>query len=174
MIALVFLTYNVLIAYAESFTTLDIKHQDPLTSKNLEKARKFVNMSGLLDRVFLKRPGGVKHDVLLYTMQLTLAHMSLTAGLSSPASETVCFPQSQQMAYSTAARQPMFDGRGHINVELVLHIVNFFKYHFMRKEEQLCAPYMSLSECERPQGWAKMLQDGPQRLGKHWKGCYSK
>jgi len=139
----------------------------------MEKLTSFVNMTGVLDRVFQKRPKGVKSDSLLLTIQLALSHISLNAGLSTPASVILRFPESQQMAYSTAYTHPIFSNTGQVDVNWALHVVNFFRYHLLRESEQLCAPYSTLTDFERPQCWSTRLRNGPQTLGKHWKGCYS-
>lgn len=145
-------------------------------SKNIIIVKKFIN-HGLLDRVFDKRNSrgrgpATKADLLLYTIQLTLTHASLNANPMSSIAMTMRFHESQQMAYTTASKRPVFSAVGQVDVEWTLHIANFFKYHFLRANEQLQAPYAALADCERPQCWSKMLQNGPQKLGKLWKGSY--
>lgn len=77
------------------------------------------------------------------------------------------------MAYLTAADRPIFNNVGQVDIEWTLHIANFFKFHFLRSDEQLYGHYAQLPDFERPQCWSKRLQSGPQKLGSHWKGSYS-
>ena len=65
--------------------------------------------------------------------------------------------------------------RRFINLEYLLHIVNFFKNHMIRSEEHtLYHDIGALEEDETPQVWAEKLEDGTKQLGKYWMGSYGK
>lgn len=86
------------------------------------------------------------------------------------------FPDSQLAVYSPATWQPLFGGSCglDINMEFVLHNVNFWRYHMVRQAEQtLYTPFAELSKAERPQWWREQLKQGGRTLGKHWKGSYA-
>lgn len=132
---------------------------------------------GLLKRSLevLRSGGGRATDLeLLYAVQLCLTHVFLNGPSRSLAGVAKDFPESQQMAYATAATEPIFDMTGKVNLKWTLHIANFFNFHLKKPTEHLAGLYAGLTDCDRPQCWSKPLQDGPQKLGKYWKGSYSK
>lgn len=147
----------------------------------------FAEKHSLLGQAPLKRRtngcgGQAQSASLLYTVQLALTHLSLREWRRTPSKGSsgkhgltfgLPFPESQQMAYLSPPVRPLFDKYGQVDVEWAVHVVNFFKHHFLRAGEQLVEVYSNLDECEKPQCWSKVLQDGPQKLGKHWKGSYS-
>lgn len=60
-----------------------------------------------------------------------------------------------------------------INIEYVLHIANFFKYHMVRSEEHtLYQDVWMLAEDQKPKIWEEKLEDGTKPLGRYWKGSY--
>ena len=86
------------------------------------------------------------------------------------------FPDSQSAVYNTANVLPIFGGCNglDVNMEFILHNINFWKYHILRKAEgTLCDAFENLDEDERPRWWSSQLKEGPQKLGKHWKGSYA-
>lgn len=87
------------------------------------------------------------------------------------------YPDSQAAVYSTPTTKPIFGGPHglDIDMEFVLHNINFWKYHMIREVEQtLYYPFQDLEDDERPRWWSSKLQQGEQlKLGKHWKGSYA-
>lgn len=63
----------------------------------------------------------------------------------------------------------------HVNVRLLLHMINFFQFHLKAKDEGVLAYYYeSLALDQVPRPWIGTIKGGVQRLGRHWKGIYSK
>ena len=61
-----------------------------------------------------------------------------------------------------------------LNVNYLLHLSNFFKYHMTRSDEwTLRAIFEALEDDERPQAWNTKLSQGPSPLGSKWFGSYS-
>jgi len=86
------------------------------------------------------------------------------------------FPVSQSIVYGSAEEIPIFTGCNglDVNMEWLLHQVNFWKYHMLREEEcSLFKPYTDLEDDERPRFWSEQLTQGYNQLGKHWKGSYA-
>lgn len=86
------------------------------------------------------------------------------------------FPDSQLTVYSPASEQPIFGGcHGlDVNVEFVLHNVNFWKYHMVRQVEgTLFDALDELDLFERPRWWSSQPAQGVRALGKRWKGSYA-
>ena len=111
-------------------------------------------------------------DPFLETIQLVLTHWSLDLSLSCP---TFNFPSSQKQVYGHPDDFPLFlDAQmKRVNVEWLLHVVNFFKYHMVGKEEMSLYPsYVQLADEDLPKVWTEPLRQGVRRLGSHWKGTY--
>ncbi|MCJ1436286.1 hypothetical protein MMC27_005664 [Xylographa pallens] len=70
---------------------------------------------------------------------------------------------------------PLFtDGllKSKLNLDNLLHIVNFFKYHITSYDEHsLHAGFHTLPDDEKPKAWDSPVKAGLQKLGTHWKGC---
>jgi hypothetical protein len=110
---------------------------------------------------------------LLHTIQAMLAPALLTLNHPGILQALYCFPDSQLSVYSN---DDIFQGcyRLDINMEWVLHHINFWKYHMTRREEHtLFEAYEELAKDERPRFWSKQLKNGGGELGKNWKGSYA-
>ncbi|KAK3716377.1 hypothetical protein LTR37_006527 [Vermiconidia calcicola] len=85
------------------------------------------------------------------------------------------YPDSQALVYSTATTHPIFHGCYglDVNMEYVLHNLNFWKYHMLREVEgTLFYAFQDLEGHERPRWWeGKLGQAGA--LGRKWKGSYA-
>lgn len=111
----------------------------------------------------------------LYGVQLCLAIFSLHPKYCNL--KVSHFDISQHQAYSAPSSQPLFLGKykQSINSRCLLHIVNFFKYHFKSEGEGLLAHnYLDLDTDQHPMPWVGKIKAGTQPLGAHWKGAYSK
>ncbi len=106
------------------------------------------------------------------TIQLLLTHWSLDLGL---ACQTFSFPYSQKAVYGHPKDFPIVLDKHMrvINIEYLLHIANFFKYHMIRIEEStLYYDVLALEDEEKPIAWREKLEDGVRQLGRHWMGSY--
>lgn len=89
---------------------------------------------------------------------------------------TYGFEDSQRWAYATIRAGPIFGGFNKLEVNMVwvLHVLNFFKYHICKREENtLYEPFKRLIRAEKPDFWNSPLHNGPADLGVHWKGTYA-
>ena len=111
---------------------------------------------------------------LLTTLQVLMAPILLDL---STKFTMYNFPSSRQAVYGTAERHPIFGGcHGlDINMDWVLHHINFWRYHMLRESEHtLFHAYEDLEPDERPRFWSSQLKQGRgDSLGTHWKGSYS-
>lgn len=93
--------------------------------------------------------------------------------LADIGADEIGFPCSQVSAYSPALEQQIFVGScgNTVNMEWVLHQINFWKYHFTREEESaLYTDLVGLEKDEFPQLWESQLsQDGSFSVGNKWK-----
>ena len=148
----------------------------------MERIREVVTSSGLLDRV-LSHAGqrnssrGIVSSAnpLLNAIQLSLAHISLTAQPGTKPSHVWGFPDSQTMAYMPESRRPIFKGPNNqeIDIEWTLHVANFFKHYLLDHEQIAYKEYQALDAAQRPQCWNNPLSTSSKELGTHWKGCYA-
>lgn len=86
------------------------------------------------------------------------------------------FPDSQSAVYSCGFSHPLIGGIDDrtINMDLLLHNVNFWKYHMIREAEAtLFQSFSELDDDERPRWWSTQLTQARQPLGRHWKGSYA-
>jgi len=117
-----------------------------------------------------------KPGSLVYIIQLALTPISLHPDHCN--SKVSHFDISQAQAYATIKQQPIFVGKvkQDINVRWLLHIVNFFKYHFKSggSEGIIADDYSSLERDQYPQPWVGLIKAGTQPLGRFWKGAHSK
>ncbi|KAK5123180.1 hypothetical protein LTR85_003378 [Meristemomyces frigidus] len=150
-------------------------------SPNVDYILRFIVNQDLLQVVFLPERRGSK-DVhcmpkqLLHTIQVMLAPAMLSLKHKHLLQSHFGYPQSQYTAYGTAVEHPIFGGCNNldINMEWVLHHLNFWKYHMVRKDEQtLYEPFKELHDDETPRFWNDQLKTGGNKLGTHWKGCYA-
>lgn len=88
-------------------------------------------------------------------------------------SSNFSFPQSQQIVYGNGS---IFGGVNNLDIDMewVLHHINFWKYHMVREEEHtLYHAFEALGEADRPRFWSRQLKTGCSGPGKHWKGSYA-
>ena len=86
------------------------------------------------------------------------------------------FDDSQRMVYTSMRKVPLFYGEGKflVNLDWVLHCMNFFRHHMMKEEAQsLYERIATLDKAEKPSAWREPLQDGCYPLSRYWKGTYS-
>ena len=140
----------------------------------MECIKTFVYSHTILNNLF--RPTTARTHLksrLFSAIQLCFAHWSFDLQLLPP---TYGFPYSQFFVYSAAMRMPIFIGNPpleNINLEFILHIMNFFKYHMTQKSENtLFDAYSALSQAEQPGTWRFKPREGCYKIGQHWKGTY--
>ena len=100
----------------------------------------------------------------------------LDTKMYNPRFTTYGFPYSQQAVYSMPAENPLFTN-GTPNMEYILHIANFFRFHIKTAEENtLHKAFSALQDKHKPQAWkrAPFQGLGVKPLGKQWKGAYGK
>ena len=113
---------------------------------------------------------------LLKTIQIVCAPMLLSF---EPHLEKwiLGFPQSQAVVYSTPTQWPIFTGSYglDVNMDFVLHNINFWRYHMIQEFEHTLFQAFSELECdERPRWWtSNSLKSTTPKLGRHWKGSYA-
>lgn len=88
--------------------------------------------------------------------------------------EVFSFDISQKAAYESARKAPIFHGfnKLEVNLEWVLHVLNFFRNHMMLEDGSLRGAFSDLSELEKPSAWKAKLTDGVNPLGRYWRGTY--
>ncbi|KAK5007161.1 hypothetical protein LTR28_005618 [Elasticomyces elasticus] len=155
------------------------------SSKNVHQITQFCASFNLSRSIFKPPPRryrkDAKPDPLLLTIQLLLIHISVDVGDHMPrglqnASCCYAFPTSQRFAYGSANDHPVFVGFNaqEINVEWVLHVANFFRYHLVTPAESTLYPFYELLDAmQKPKAWQRELKNGEVKLGKVWKGCYA-
>ena len=151
-------------------------------SKNMAHILRFIDANNLLNIIFLPQHAGRRTSdrrpsptPLLHTIQCLLAP-ALFSFNEHMMNDHYSFPDSQRVVYSTATEQPAFVGCNglDVNMEWVLHHINFWKYHMLRREElTLYEAFKELDESERPRWWSQQLGQETKKLGKHWKGSYA-
>ncbi|KAK4543661.1 hypothetical protein LTR36_005306 [Oleoguttula mirabilis] len=150
-------------------------------SLNMDHILRFIVNQDLLEVVFLpdRRSSKDVHCLpkqLLQTIQVMLAPAMLSLEYRHLLSSHFGYPQSQYTAYGTATEHPIFGGCNNldINMEWVLHHLNFWKYHMVRRDEQtLYNAFKDLDDDETPRFWNQRLKTGGNKLGTYWKGCYA-
>lgn len=113
---------------------------------------------------------------LLLMIQSLIAPSVLSFDTLQFSKEVFGFPDSQRVVYGNAIEQQMFGGFSgrEVNMEWVLHSLNFWKYHLMREDEgTLYYAFNALDHSDRPRYWSQQLSNGAATLGQHWKGSYS-
>jgi hypothetical protein len=111
-------------------------------------------------------------------IQLCFLHLLFHPGMfmQKPAR----FHASQDVAYQCRRDMPLFKGKNNdiLNVEWLLHIANFFKFHLKTPDGEgiLTHRYVELEEKDLPKPWAGKIAKGmtTQKLGSEWKGAFSK
>lgn len=90
--------------------------------------------------------------------------------------DILSFDDSQKLVYATHKTEPMFTGRGdlQVNMNWTLHCINFFRHHMVKQEAgTLFRTMTELHPFDRPSAWRDPLQEGSYPLSKHWKGTFS-
>lgn len=84
--------------------------------------------------------------------------------------------ESQQAVYAPTNEAPIYTGpsKTDVNLEWVLHCLNFFRHHMTNKHaSQLCDKMRDLPASQKPSVWRGPLKNGSHPLGKYWKGTYA-
>lgn len=165
------MTFNLpLIFVLESFAGSHGSLVPKSHSNNLETLRSFVQRSDILTHV-LRYDGHITRS--LKTVQLVLAPLSLQLWKVCP---NWSFPDSQWWAYSNPQAFPIFERfLREVNIDIVLHISNFFKRHLTESSEgTLFLDFMNLPKCQKPSMWHMPIHQGLKELGSSWKGTYGK
>ncbi|ORY07802.1 hypothetical protein BCR34DRAFT_489227 [Clohesyomyces aquaticus] len=86
-----------------------------------------------------------------------------------------CFEVSQKAVYQTPAKAPMFVGlnKVEVNMELVLHGLNFFRNHMVGTDMGMHHMMRYMHPTQKPSPWQTPLSEGCSPLTKHWKGTYA-
>lgn len=168
-----------LTAHTDSFSGKANDASLEYVSKNLEAMKRFFeNHNSLLMSLFSpsqKERETNKYNPLLQTIQVMLAPRYLTI-CPLMATWAFDFETSQRWMYGNSQQAPYFIGCNSldVNMGLVLHAVNFWKYHLVREwEGTLFASFEDLEADEKPRYWTEQLKPGVQKLGRHWKGSYA-
>jgi hypothetical protein len=148
---------------------------------NITALEQVIRGTNILDCIFLRttlqsNKARGANDVLPL-IQLVLSSQALQLGCD----RIFAFEESQRAAYLSVAEAPIFTGFNSldVNIEWTLHMVNFFRYHMLRKEEQtLYDAYKDIATksagLAHPQLWKEKLSnsDITAPIGKEWKGTY--
>lgn len=84
--------------------------------------------------------------------------------------------EAQRMVYMATNKAPLYTGPTltDLNMEWILHCMNFFRHHMMSQEAGTLYEVMNeLDPYEKPSAWQEQLCSGAAPLHKHWKGTYS-
>lgn len=145
---------------------------------NLAVLTKFCQNENILRSVFDSRNASKrltigsagKCEPLLQALQTILSPLTF----SDVGGDVWCFPASQRIVYSPATEQPIFQGcyGSTVNMEWVLHQINFWKYHFTKDTDSgLFTSISELDHAETPQLWSsKLSQVDTPSFGSKWKG----
>ncbi|XP_014555418.1 hypothetical protein COCVIDRAFT_38776 [Bipolaris victoriae FI3] len=85
------------------------------------------------------------------------------------------FDESQFAVYQSTTEAPIFlDNYEKVNLEWVLHSMNFFRHHMMNEEAQtLFYKIDELYATHKPSPWREPLRQGAYTLSRYWKGTYA-
>lgn len=157
----------------ESFTDNGRDSFGERVSKNIAFLRDVVCQTKILQYVLGRNARENGATPLLQAIQLLFAHWSLELSLDCP---TYGFATSQKVVYSHRKIWLMFEGRMlSVNIELLLHISNFFKYHLTSQyEATLLYHFQELPKDQKPRAWTGLLETGVRQIGTSWKGSYGK
>ena len=143
------------------------------TCRNLYALKQFVLSSRNFTDVNRLGPRSASLSPQLAALQLMCAHFMLDEKIGTE--DVYSFEVSQKAVYESAKVAPIFHGFNdlQVNMEWVLHALNFFRYHMMREcENTLYVPFHDLSGLQKPLAWKTRLQDGSHKLGGDWMGTY--
>ncbi|KAF4306625.1 hypothetical protein GTA08_BOTSDO05150 [Botryosphaeria dothidea] len=156
--------------------------QPQLTCNNIEALKEFIHRSDIIENLFRPRPRKSKRASVAEIVEPQYSHLLAAIQLMFAPSilrfkgATYGFEDSQRWAYATIRAGPIFGGFNKLEVNMVwvLHVLNFFKYHICKREENtLYEPFKRLIRAEKPDFWNSSLHNGPADLGVHWKGTYA-
>lgn len=85
------------------------------------------------------------------------------------------FPISQKAIYAHPDVAGLFadDKYMTVNLDLLGHLSNFFKFHVACYEQvSLFEVFDALGKGERPSMWDSQIMQGPTKLKRHWKGTF--
>lgn len=140
----------------------------------MDRLSRFALEHGLLTDVCRVFRSDAKNPVLI-VLQLILVHVNLGLDVRrQPLCQTLGFDCSQKIVYETVLKQPIFmNSYTTVNVDFLLHCVNFFKYHLTRKETMTAyEAYRDLPTDYLPQGLQGNLHNDGYELGKKWMGTF--
>jgi hypothetical protein len=86
------------------------------------------------------------------------------------------FDEAQHAVYQSALIAPLFPGTALtvVNMEWMLHAMNFFRHHMMNEDAQtLFNKIEELDVAQKPSAWREPLTQGAYPLSKYWRGTYS-
>jgi hypothetical protein len=88
----------------------------------------------------------------------------------------VALDDSQKAVYAPTNEAPIFLGpeKNVINMEWILHCLNFFRHYMMNPHvSALHENLRDLGPSQHPSPWQGSLKPGAQKLGSSWKGTYA-
>nr|POE47505.1 casein kinase ii subunit beta-2 [Quercus suber] len=180
---LIMLRELILDAFSEKATAHGLD-RPAYVSINLTAVRQFAAQHGILRIVFKPHTSSqfsqdrrlrYRPAPLLALIQVLMAPDLLSLSPTTSI-DVFSFPESQQWVYGTVKTHPLFRGCNDLNVDMegVLHHINFWRYHMLRPEELTLHNALSaLEQHECPRFWSGLLKQGKKQLGKHWKGSYA-
>ncbi|KAL8727925.1 MAG: hypothetical protein Q9181_005526 [Wetmoreana brouardii] len=158
------------------------------SSKNIQQLWRFMRKSNLLYDAFRWSVQWTVGDgYLAQTTQLLgaiqVAFFSWNLHFSTTEDLTAAYPLSlRQTAYAVGwsidsllapHKIPLVDHEGLINLTLLMHLTNFWKFHLTINDEgPLKDMYLDLSPWERIAAWDTKLTHNETRLGRSWKGSW--
>jgi len=149
-----------------------------MVSNNMSKIDRLLDASNLLPdalwfMLFCKSDKGPTRAY--YAFMLVFTHRILGDAVSATGPTVYQFEKCRQMAYAPTIEKPIFRGFGplQINMEWLLHVANFWKYHLTSESEcTMFNAFAGLSEDWKPKAWNRQLKRGVQKLGRYWCGIY--
>ena len=157
----------------ESYSCPALNPNKGHASKNLVQLCCFIKASNLLDNNCFDVHRSDHKGRFLQTIQLVFAHWQFDLSVRSQVNG---FGYSQQIVYSHPNKVLLFlDKRGTINIEYLLHVLNFFKHHMTSEQEGILHPWLQeLEKWKRPGAWERPLSQSlsVKMLKPSWKGSY--
>ncbi|KAJ4296664.1 hypothetical protein N0V90_006712 [Kalmusia sp. IMI 367209] len=146
---------------------------------NMVRLKEFV----LQSRILLggKRPPAAKNnepdyvDASLAAVRLMCAHFLFDQEGQSCAC-WYAIDESQKAVYAATNTAPLYIGpkKNCLNMEWMLHCLNFFRYHMMTPDaSSLYDTMKGMDVSQKPSPWRGPLQTGSYPLSRWWKGTYA-
>ncbi|KNG51475.1 hypothetical protein TW65_01490 [Stemphylium lycopersici] len=162
----------------ESFQgATEVNEHGHLICKNQVQLIKFVLESRLLnnDRRAPLPTQGEPANVEATLAAVKLMCSQFIFNLTGLKHNIFAFDESQYAVYQSSVVAPIFTSDHKVlNLEWILHSMNFFRHHMMNEETQtLFDKVDELEATHKPSAWREPLRQGAQPLSKHWKGTYS-